>query len=131
MVRDRLAGACLTIAGLGYAIPGTVLALGLLSPLVGIDNGLNWLIRAACRRRIVGLVVAGSSAALDHRLCDPLSRHRDRLGAGRPRAHLAPEIDDVARTLGTKPCGHRLAHPSAADAARARRARPCSCSSIA
>ena len=28
MARDKLAGSCLTIAGLGYAIPGTVLALG-------------------------------------------------------------------------------------------------------
>ena len=41
MVRGRLASVCLVIAGLGYAIPGTVLALGLLSPLVGIDEGIN------------------------------------------------------------------------------------------
>jgi iron(III) transport system permease protein len=34
MVRGRLAATCLVIAGLGYAVPGTVLALGLLAPLV-------------------------------------------------------------------------------------------------
>ena len=38
MVRGQLASSCLIVAGLGYAIPGTVLALGLLSPLVGIDT---------------------------------------------------------------------------------------------
>ena len=33
-VRGRLAAPASFIAGLGYAVPGTVLALGLLSPLV-------------------------------------------------------------------------------------------------
>ena len=34
------------LAGLGYAVPGTVLALALLSPLVAIDEGLNAVSRA-------------------------------------------------------------------------------------
>ena len=42
LVRRRYAQACVFIAGLGYAVPGTVLALGLLSPLVAIDEAINW-----------------------------------------------------------------------------------------
>ena len=33
----------MNIAGIGYAVPGTVLALGLLSPLVLVDEAINWL----------------------------------------------------------------------------------------
>ena len=47
------------VAGLGYAVPGTVLALGLLAPLVAVDNGLNAIWRAltgrAARARPHGL----------------------------------------------------------------------------
>ena len=51
------------VAGLGYALPGTVLALGLLSPLLALDAGLNWLSRGLLGIG-VGLVVVGSGAAL-------------------------------------------------------------------
>jgi hypothetical protein len=47
----------------GYAIAGTVLALGLLSPLVGIETILNAVSRVAVGPNL-GLVVAGSSGAL-------------------------------------------------------------------
>src|SRR5690606_24700264 len=63
MVRGQVAAFGLLVAGLGYAIPGTVLALGLLSPLVGIDNILNAVSKALGGPNL-GLVVAGSSAAL-------------------------------------------------------------------
>ncbi len=121
MARDKLAGSCLTIAGLGYAIPGTVLALGLLAPLVGIDNGLNAL-SALLRGPHLGLVVAGSSAAL---IIAYVIRFLA-IATGSAQAGLArvaPEIDDVARTLGTQAFRHRLAHSAAADAAGARRRR--------
>ena len=48
---------------MGYAVPGTVLALGLLSPLVSVDEILNALARGLTGVN-VGLVLAGSSAAL-------------------------------------------------------------------
>jgi iron(III) transport system permease protein len=53
----------LALASMGYAVPGTVLALGLLSPLVAGDEIINW---ASSRFAgiHVGLVLAGSSAAL-------------------------------------------------------------------
>jgi len=101
MVRGQIATFSLMIAGLGYAIPGTVLALGLLSPLVGIDNILNALSRAFGGPHL-GLVIAGSSAAL---VIAYVSRFFA-IATGSAQAGLArisTEIDDVARTLGTRP----------------------------
>jgi iron(III) transport system permease protein len=103
MVRGRLAASCLVIAGLGYAIPGTVLALGLLSPLVGIDTILN-AISQTLGGPPLGLIVAGSSAAL---IIAYVIRFLA-IATGSAQAGLArisPAIDDVARTLGTRPSG--------------------------
>jgi iron(III) transport system permease protein len=58
MLRRRWTATALTLAGLGYAVPGTVLALALLSPLVAIDEGLNVLSRA-----IAGVASASWSRA--------------------------------------------------------------------
>jgi len=53
----------MSIAQLGYTLPGLVLALGLLAPLLAIDNGLStlagWLGRPS-----PGLIVVGSGAAV-------------------------------------------------------------------
>ena len=53
----------MNIAQLGYTLPGLVLALGLLTPLLAIDNGMaalaGWLGRSA-----PGLIVIGSGAAV-------------------------------------------------------------------
>ncbi len=101
MVRGTFATSCLMVAGLGYAIPGTVLALGLLSPLVGIDTILNAL-SAMLGGPHLGLVIAGSSAAL---VIAYVIRFLA-ISTGSAQAGLArisTQIDDVARTLGTKP----------------------------
>ena len=103
MVRGQVAASCLVVAGLGYAIPGTVLALGLLTPLVGIDNLLNAASRLLGGPHL-GLVVAGSSAAL---IIAYVIRFLA-IATGSAQAGLArisPAIDDVARTLGTRPSG--------------------------
>src|SRR5581483_7943006 len=63
LTQDRLVASAAFVASLGYAMPGTVLALGLLSPLVAIDDSLNWLMHNFVGRN-VGLLVAGSGAAL-------------------------------------------------------------------
>lgn len=55
--------ALLAIASLGYAIPGTVLALGLMSPLIAADNLINGLLQRVAGVR-PGLVLAGSVIAL-------------------------------------------------------------------
>lgn len=60
--RARLAALNLRVASLGYAVPGTVLAIGLLVPLAWFDDGANVLIQAfggAPR-----MVLMGSATAL-------------------------------------------------------------------
>ena len=109
LLRGRFVAACLVIAGLGYAVPGTVLALGLLSPLVGIDDGINWLTRNVVGHN-VGLIVTGSGAAL---VIAYVLRFLA-IATGSAQAGLArisPSMDDVARTLGARPMGvARLIH---------------------
>jgi iron(III) transport system permease protein len=103
MTRRPLVGWCLVIAGLGYAVPGTVLALGLLSPLVAVDEAINWATRTFAGTT-VGLVLAGSSAAL---VIAYVVRFLA-IATGSAQAGLArisTEIDDVARTLGARPSG--------------------------
>jgi iron(III) transport system permease protein len=121
MGRGRVASACLVIAGLGYAIPGTVLALGLLSPLVGIDEAINSVTRNVFGIG-VGLVVAGSGAALVIAyVLRFLAIATGSAQAGLTR--ISTHMDDVARTLGTKPMGVAraihlpLARPALAGAA--------------
>jgi iron(III) transport system permease protein len=101
MVRNRLVGACVTAAGLGYAVPGTVLALGLLAPLVAVDDGINALTRLLAGTS-VGLVMAGSGAALViayvvRFLAIPTGSAQAGL------ARVSTDMDDVARTLGRTP----------------------------
>jgi iron(III) transport system permease protein len=109
MIRKPWTGAALTLAGLGYAVPGTVLALALLSPLVAIDEGLNTLSRALAGVS-VGLVVAGSGAAI---VIAYVVRFLT-IATGSAQAGLSrvsTRVDDAARTLGQRPGGvMRLIH---------------------
>jgi iron(III) transport system permease protein len=101
LARSTPARAAQTITGLGYAVPGTVLALGLLNPLVGFDNALNVLWRALTGERL-GLVIMGSTAAIVIAYTirflpiatGSLAAGLDRVSAG---------VEDAARTLGAKP----------------------------
>jgi iron(III) transport system permease protein len=89
------------IASLGYAIPGTVLALGLLSPLVLIDERIN-AITSAVAGISVGLILAGSSAAVIIAYCIRFLA----IATGMAQAGLArisTELDDAARSGGAKP----------------------------
>ncbi|HEV2573827.1 MAG TPA: iron ABC transporter permease [Beijerinckiaceae bacterium] len=54
---------CASIAGLGYAVPGTVLALGLLTPFALIDGAINAVARGLSGTG-VGLIIAGSGGAM-------------------------------------------------------------------
>jgi iron(III) transport system permease protein len=100
-VRHPVVAASIRIAGIGYAVPGTVLALGLLSPLVLVDEAINALARAFGHRG-VGLILAGSLAA-------PVIAYVIRylaiaLGfAEAGFARIASELDEVARMLGAGP----------------------------
>jgi iron(III) transport system permease protein len=89
------------LGGIGYAIPGTVLALALLSPLVMIDEGLNWMTRNILGIG-VGLVVAGSGAAV---VTAYVTRFMA-IGIGFAQAgfaRISTDFDDVARSLGAAP----------------------------
>jgi len=86
------------IAGLGYAIPGTVLALGLLIPLAGFDNAVDSLARSTLGFS-TGLLLSGSVAALV--LAYSIRFLAVSLGsveAGLQR--ISPNLDAAARTLG-------------------------------
>ena len=97
--RPTIAG-CVNIAGIGYAVPGTVLALGLLSPLVVVDDAINALIRAFTGQGI-GLLLTGSAAALVIAyVIRFLAIATGFAQAGFSRIPI--EFDDVARLLGAE-----------------------------
>lgn len=85
-------------AGLGYAMPGTVLALGLIIPLAGLDNHVDAALRSLLGVSS-GLLLSGSLfvivLAYTIRF---LAVSLGALEAGFER--LSPNLDAVARTLG-------------------------------
>ena len=84
---QHLARALVTLAGLGYAYPGTILALGLLIPLAALD------------RSIGGLIFTGTSFALILAyVLRFLSISLNGIEAGLGR--ITPSLNAVARTLG-------------------------------
>jgi iron(III) transport system permease protein len=87
----------LATATIGYAVPGTVLALGLLTPLVALDNAIDWLLN-----RAAGLMLIGSGAAL----VIAYAARFLAIGGGLLQASLARmprEFDHAARLAGAKP----------------------------
>lgn len=96
-------GLLLRISGLGYAVPGTVLAIGLLYPLGMADqllaSGLSQLFGVS-----VGLVFLGTGAALVYAyLARFLAISSGSIEAGFSR--IPQSLDDAARTLGQTPTG--------------------------
>lgn len=94
------AAAALTgrMAGLGYAVPGTVMALALLTPLANFDNAVDGLARDVFGIS-TGLLLSGSGAALIYAyaarfLVMPVNGFE----AGLAKISLA--VDETARTLG-------------------------------
>lgn len=91
------------VAGLGYALPGTVLAIGLLFPLGALDGliadaGERWFGMAG------GLLLLGSGAALVYAYSARfLAVAGGGLAAGLGR--VAPALDQAARTLGERSGG--------------------------
>ena len=101
VIRRPWAATGVFVASLGYAVPGTVLALGLLSPLVAVDEAINAVTRTVANIN-VGLVLAGSSAAV-------IIAYTVRflaIATGMAQAGLArisTELDDAARSGGARP----------------------------
>ncbi len=100
-LRARTIAACVSAGGIGYAIPGTVLALGLMSPLVLMDEGINALARLFGGAG-VGLVLAGSSAAVV--IAYVIRFLAIAIGFAQAGfSRIAQEFDDIARLLGAGP----------------------------
>ena len=96
--RGFLGKAVFRAAGLGYALPGTVLAIGLLVPLAGLDNAVDGLARAAFGVS-TGLLLSGSAAALVYAyVARFLAISAGGIEAGLEK--LPRSLDHSARTLG-------------------------------
>jgi iron(III) transport system permease protein len=96
-----LVRAATTLASLGYALPGTVLALGLLLPLAAFDNQIALLVQATVGGS-PGLLISGSIAILllsyvIRFLAVALGSIEEGLG------RLSPNLDAAGRALGYSP----------------------------
>lgn len=102
-------GLALRLASLGYAVPGTVLAVGLLVPLAGFDNLVSHLSERLTGIS-TGLLLSGSGAALIiayviRFLAIPIG------GVEAGYGKVGVTLDMAARSLGEKPGGVvRLIH---------------------
>lgn len=86
------------LAGLGYALPGTVLAIGLLIPLAAIDNRVDALLRTTFGVSS-GLLLSGSLFAITLAyVIRFLAVALGQIEAGLER--VSPRLDAAARTLG-------------------------------
>ena len=105
----------MNISQTGYALPGLVLALGLLTPVLAIDNGLNavagWL-----GRSLPGLILVGSGAAVVIAyVIRFLAVPTGMIKAGFER--IPRDYDDSARAAGAGQSTTMRQDPSAAAAA--------------
>ncbi len=86
------------VAGLGYAVPGTVIAIGVLVPIAWFDNKLDYLSRLYFDMPL-GLVISGSMAILVFAyLVRFLSISLNTMDSG--LSAIKPGIDESARSLG-------------------------------
>jgi iron(III) transport system permease protein len=85
--------------GLGYAIPGTVIAIGVLIPLTLLDHHIADIASALIGRDTGLLLTGGLSVLIYAYLIRFLSISLQTVDAG--FAQITPSMDDAARSLGT------------------------------
>ncbi len=101
LARHPAARALVRMAGIGYAIPGTVLAVGLLVPLGALDNAIADAWKATFGFS-PGLIFIGSGAALV--IAYTIRFLTSAIGGGESGlAKISPSLDMVSRTLGAGP----------------------------
>ncbi|NDW03597.1 ABC transporter permease [Jiella pacifica] len=89
------------LAVLGYAVPGTVLAIGILIPLAGLDNWVDARMRAGFDVS-TGLLLTGSGIAIVYAgFVRFMAMGHGSLESGFTK--LSPHLDMAARTLGRSP----------------------------
>lgn len=90
--------ACGRMASLGYGIPGTVLAIGVLIPLAALDNAFDGVMRSTFGYS-TGLVLSGTAFAIIYaHSVRFMTMAEGTVDAGFQK--LSPHIDMAARTLG-------------------------------
>ncbi|MCW8904399.1 MAG: iron ABC transporter permease [Sedimenticola sp.] len=98
---DRGTVAAVRVAGMGYAVPGTVIAVGVMLPLAWIDNSLDSWLRARFGISS-GLLLSGTLVALVFAyLVRFLAVSLQTVEAGLGK--IKQSIDESARTLGASP----------------------------
>ena len=101
LTRNPLVNGANRLAGLGYAVPGAVIAVGVLMPLGRLDNALAGWLEATFGWR-TGLLLTGTIAALVYAyLVRLLAVSLQTTNAG--LARITPSMDDAARSLGAAP----------------------------
>ncbi|CUA94545.1 ABC transporter permease [Pannonibacter indicus] len=86
------------IASIGYAVPGTVLAVGILIPLASLDNAIDAMMKQMFGFG-TGLLLIGSGTALVYAyLCRFLAVAHGQVEGGFGK--ISPNLDMAARTLG-------------------------------
>ncbi|WP_170135042.1 ABC transporter permease [Acuticoccus kandeliae] len=99
--RGRLTQILGHLAGFGYAVPGAVIAVGLLIPLGALDRAINVMTVSVMGVK-VGLILTGTIAALIFAyVVRFLAVSLNGVEAG--LARISPSLDGAARTLGSGP----------------------------
>ena len=101
LVGSRIVAGAVTFTSFGYAVPGAVLAIGVIIPLAGFDNALDAFMRAQFGIS-TGLILSGSVTAI---LFAYVVRFMA-IALGSVDASLAkvtPAMDMASRTLGHPP----------------------------
>ncbi|MEX2327764.1 MAG: iron ABC transporter permease, partial [Pseudomonadales bacterium] len=99
--QDLLSRSLVRLLGMGYAIPGTVVAVGVLIPLAFLDNTIDSIARARLDFS-TGLIFSGTVfALLLAYLVRFLPVSLNTVDAG--LARIKPTMDDTARSLGLRP----------------------------
>ncbi|MEM9762378.1 MAG: iron ABC transporter permease [Pseudomonadota bacterium] len=101
LVPGALSRAAATLAGVGYAIPGGVIAVGLLVPLAAFDNALDDVMEARFGISTGLLLTGGAGILLVAYLVRFMAVALNAVDAG--LSTIRPSMDHVSRTLGAGP----------------------------
>ena len=99
--KSKLTAGINRVAGMGYAIPGSIIAVGILIPLAALDNTISAWMEAQFGIR-TGLLLTGSIAALVFAyLVRFMAAALHTVQASLEK--ITPQMDDTARSLGHGP----------------------------
>ncbi|MBI5119693.1 MAG: iron ABC transporter permease [Rhodospirillales bacterium] len=95
----KLIRTCLRLSALGYAIPGSVIAIGILVPLISLDKAISTALAQFFGIDLGGLVLTGSIGALIYAYCVRfLAISVQTVEASLSK--VTPSLEAAARTLG-------------------------------